>query len=154
MTFRLSKRSLNRLDGVHDDLKRVVMRAIEITPNDFTVLEGLRGLARQEQLVAEGASRTMNSRHLTGHAVDLGVLSGRRVSWHWPHYFALAETMKTAAAECGVSVEWGGAWGTCLADYPDPAAASAQYVAERRAIGRLAFIDGPHFQLPWGSYPA
>lgn len=134
MTFQLSQRSLQRLEGVHRDLVKVVQRAIAISPIDFTVLEGLRSIERQRQLVASGASKTMNSRHLTGHAVDLAPFldtdgDGRaEVSWHWPHYHALAEVVKRAAAELHVTIEWGGDWRT--------------------------FKDGPHWQLPWALYPA
>ena len=128
-TYKLSARSLARLAGVHPDLKRVVMRAIQLTPVDFTVLEGRRSGARQKMLVETGKSKTLNSRHLTGHAVDLGVYeAGRGVVWDWPKYRQLARAMKRAAAECGVPIEWGGDW--------------------------RHFKDGPHFQLPRADYPA
>jgi peptidoglycan L-alanyl-D-glutamate endopeptidase CwlK len=128
MAFRLGARSRARLDGVHPDLVRVVERAIEITPVDFTVLEGLRTLSRQKKLVAAGASRTLRSRHLTGHAVDLGAWVGGTVRWDWPLYHRIAPAVKAAAAELGVPIEWGGDW--------------------RR------FKDGPHWQLPWRTHPA
>ena len=128
MSFVLGKRSLARLEGVHPDLVAVVKRAIEITPQDFAVLEGLRTKERQAQLVQAGASKTLASRHLTGHAVDLGVLVDGVVKWDWPLYDQLAKTMKAAAAELHLSIEWGGDWKT--------------------------FKDGPHFQLPKQTYPA
>jgi peptidoglycan L-alanyl-D-glutamate endopeptidase CwlK len=84
MTFVLSKKSLDRLSGVHPKLVEVVKRAIELTGIDFTVLEGVRSKARQAQLVAAGASKTMNGRHITGHAVDLGALVAGSVRWDWP----------------------------------------------------------------------
>lgn len=121
--FVLGKRSLQRLQGVNPDLVRVVKRAIEITPVDFTVIEGIRTLERQKQLVAAGASKTMRSRHLTGHAVDLAPIVGGEVRWDWPLFHVLAPAVKQAAAECGVAIEWGGDWTT--------------------------FKDGPHWQLPW-----
>lgn len=127
MPFVLGTRSIQRLTGVHPDLVRVVKRAIKITPVDFTVLEGLRTKARQVDLVKAGASKTMNSRHLTGHAVDLGAYVGGRVSWDWPLYHRIAKAVKQAAAEEGVPVEWGGDW--------------------------RSFKDGPHWQLPWREYP-
>ena len=71
MTYKLGTRSLQSLSGVHPDLVAVVKRAIQITPQDFTVIEGVRNIERQKQLVAKGASKTMNSRHITGHAVDM-----------------------------------------------------------------------------------
>lgn len=132
MTFKLGSRSLARLEGVHPDLVRVVKRAIEITPVDFTVLEGVRSVARQRKLVAKGASKTMKSRHIPasngyGHAVDIAPLDGGKVSWHWPLYHKLAPAMKQAAEELGVPLEWGGDWRT--------------------------FKDGPHWQLPWKTHP-
>lgn len=128
MSFSFSQRSLKRLEGVHPDLVRVMHRAIAITPIDFTVLEGLRTRQRQEELFAQGASQTMNSRHLTGHAVDIAPYVNGGVSWHWPHYYPLADAVKDAANDEGVTIEWGGDW--------------------RR------FKDGPHWQLPWKEYPA
>ena len=124
----LSRKSLDRLAGVHPDLVRIVKRAIEITTVDFAVLEGVRSKARQEQLVKAGASQTMNSRHLTGHAVDLGAYVSGSVRWDWPLYYKIADAVKQAAAELGVPIEWGGDWRT--------------------------FKDGPHFQLPHKEYPA
>ena len=126
--FVLSKKSLDRLTGVHPDLVRVVKRAIEITTVDFAVLEGVRSKSRQEQLVKAGASQTMNSRHLTGHAVDLGAYVSGSVRWDWPLYYKIADAVKQAAAELGVPIEWGGDW--------------------------RKFKDGPHFQLPHKEYPA
>ena len=122
----LDKRSETSLQGVHPDLVKVVRRAAEITTVDFVITEGKRTEAKQKQMVASGASRTMNSRHLTGHAVDLAAKVGNDIRWDWPLYFKLAAAMKQAAAELKVSIEWGGDWRTLR--------------------------DGPHFQLPWGSY--
>lgn len=126
MGFKLGSRSLQRLQGVHPDLVKVVKRAIEISPVDFTVTEGLRTLERQKQLVAKGASKTMNSRHLTGHAVDISPLVDGKVSWDWKFYHPMADAMKKAAKELNVPIEWGGDWKT--------------------------FKDGPHFQLPRAEY--
>jgi len=128
MGYRLGTRSKKRLGGVHPDLVRVVERAIELTEVDFTVLEGMRTVARQRKLVAKGASTTMNSRHLTGHAVDIGAWVGGTVRWDWPLYYKLAEAMKQAAKELNVDLEWGGDW--------------------------KSFKDGPHYQLSWAAYPA
>lgn len=128
MAYVLGRGSLAKLTGVHPDMIRVIKRAIEITPVDFQVLEGVRTMARQKQLVAQGASTTMRSRHLTGHAVDVVPLIDGKVSWHWPHYYPLAEAIKKAASELGVVIEWGGDW--------------------------TSFKDGPHWQLPWAKYPA
>lgn len=126
MTFVLGAKSLARLEGVHPDLVRVVKRAIEITPIDFTVTEGLRTVERQRALVAAGASQTMKSRHITGHAVDLAAIVMGEVRWDWPLYAKLAGAMKAAARELAIPLEWGGDW---------------------------KMKDGPHFQLPWANYP-
>lgn len=127
MSFALSARSLQRLSGVHPDLVAVVKRAIVISGIDFVVLEGVRSVARQKELFNAGASKTMNSRHITGHAVDLGALVGGEVRWDWPLYAKIALAVKSAAVQAGVPVEWGGDW--------------------------KSFKDGPHFQLPFKDYP-
>lgn len=127
MTFSLSQKSKDRLSGVHPDLVAVVKRAIEISTVDFAVLEGVRSQNRQQQLVAAGASQTMKSRHLTGHAVDLGAMVAGTVRWDWPLYYKVADAMKKAATELSTPLEWGGDWKTLK--------------------------DGPHFQLPWKEYP-
>jgi peptidoglycan L-alanyl-D-glutamate endopeptidase CwlK len=123
----LSPRSVQRLAGVHEDLVKVVARAAEVTEVEFIVTEGKRTLTRQRKLVAAGASKTMRSRHLTGHAVDLAATVGGQVRWDWPLYHKLAAAMKKAATELGVAIEWGGDW--------------------------KSFKDGPHFQLTWFKYP-
>lgn len=124
----LNQRSLAALNGVHPDLARVVFRAAEIaTDDDFIVTEGLRTIERQRQLVAKGASQTMSSRHITGHAVDLASVVDGEVRWDWPLYSRLAALMKEAACIEAVPIEWGGDW--------------------------LKFKDGPHFQLPRKAYP-
>lgn len=125
MPFKLSSRSLKALEGVHPDLVAVVHRAIQITPVDFVVIEGVRTIERQRELLKAGASRTMKSRHLTGHAVDLAVWIGT-VRWEMPPYQRLAVAVKAAAADVGVPIEWG---------YD------------------LWLWDAPHWQLPARRYP-
>ena len=127
MTFALGSRSRQRLQGLHPDLVKVVERAIQLSPVDFTVLEGLRTKQRQAELLKAGATTTMNSRHLTGHAVDLGAWVGGEVRWDWPLYYKIASAVKQAAKELRIPIEWGGDW--------------------------KSFKDGPHWQLPWREYP-
>lgn len=127
MTFQLTQSSIDRLRGVHPDLVKVVELAIKKTSINFIVTEGMRTLERQKELVAAGASKTMKSRHLTGHAVDLAAMIGKEVRWDWPLYGKLAAAMKEAAAELKISIQWGGDWKT--------------------------FKDGPHFQLDPRVYP-
>lgn len=126
-SFKLSRRSLARLDGVHPDLVRVVKLAIELTEVDFGVTEGLRTIEKQREYVAKGASKTMNSRHLTGHAVDLVAYIGTEARWDWPLYHKIADAMKRAAKSLGVPIVCGADW--------------------------VKFPDGPHFELDRKSYP-
>lgn len=127
MAFRLSQRSLTRLIGVHPDLVRVVHRALTLTPIDFMITEGLRTKARQAELFAAGASKTMNSRHLTGHAIDFAAIVGGEVRWDWPLYSKIAQAFKEAARLEGVAIVWGGDW--------------------------KSLRDGPHVELDRKVYP-
>ena len=140
--FVLSDKSIQKLDGVKDDLVRVVKRAIEISDTDFTVIEGLRTKERQAYLVKKGASKTMNSKHLTGYAVDIAPLVDGKISWDFEHYYALANAMAKAATELGVKVRWGGAWTTITGKAGTP----QDWVKAYRAGGGR-FLDGPHFEL-------
>jgi peptidoglycan L-alanyl-D-glutamate endopeptidase CwlK len=151
----ISARCELRLAGVHPDLVRVVRCAAE-GGAVFRVVEGLRSQERQRDLVASGASQTMASRHLTGHAVDLAPMVDGAVSWDWRHFFPLADAIADAARKEGVPLIWGGAWGRSVHDWPKGGAKAAQdaYAAERRAAGRKPFLDGPHFELPAAVYPA
>lgn len=108
--FKFSRRSTGNLAGVHPDLVGVAHRALELTEVDFVVIEGRRGRARQAELVAAGASWTMDSRHLTGHAIDVAAWVGGRISWDWPPYEKIAAAFLAAAGESGVAIDWGGHW--------------------------------------------
>lgn len=127
MPFKLGATSLARLRGVHPDLVKVVELALTYSPHDFTITEGLRSKARQKQLFDAGASRTMNSRHLTGHAIDFAVLVSGKVRWDWPLYGPVADAFKRAAKELGVPIIWGGDW--------------------------KSLRDGPHVELDRKQYP-
>ena len=124
MPYQLGQRSLQNLSGVHPDLVAVVKRAIELTEQDFTVIEGIRNIDRQRKLYRTGKSKTLNSRHLTGHAVDIAPWP---ISWEWEEFYPIEEAMKQAASELDVDLEWGGEW--------------------------KSFKDGPHWQLSRKSYP-
>jgi peptidoglycan LD-endopeptidase CwlK len=124
-----SARSLSNLRGIHPDLRRVINRALQESPLDFVVIEGLRTVDRQKQLVAQGASKTMNSRHITGHAVDLLPIGlDGKAAFDWPLYNRLGPAVEAAAAKEGVKIVWGGRWSK--------------------------FRDGPHFELDRKVYPA
>jgi peptidoglycan L-alanyl-D-glutamate endopeptidase CwlK len=132
MSIVLSEKAKMKLTGAHPDLARVIARAAALSHIDFAVLEVLRTPARQKELVAKGASRTMKSRHLAGadgksRAVDIAPMDGGQISWAWPLYHKLAPIIKQAAKDVGVPIEWGGDW--------------------------RSFKDGPHWQLPWKEYP-
>ena len=118
--------SKNNLKGVHPDLVKVVEKAITLTEIDFRVTEGLRSKARQIELVNNGASKTLNSRHITGHAVDVVALIGGSVRWDWPLYDKIAKAFKQAAKELNIPIVWGGDW--------------------------KSFKDGPHFELDRNVY--
>lgn len=154
MPYHLGKRSRRRLMPLHPDLRAVVERAIRLTEVDFTVVQGMRTEEEQEKLVRAGASKTMDSRHLTGHAVDLGAWIDGDVSWHWPLYYQIARAMQQAARELNVPLRWGGCWDKKMSEYGDPADAVADYTERRRKAGKRVFLDGPHFELPRSDYPA
>lgn len=129
--MKLSTVSESRLRGVHPDLVRVVRRCAADWADPetgFIVTCGLRTLEEQKLLYKKGATRTLKSRHLTGHAVDLAVSVRGQVRWDWPLYSKLAKAMKAAAKAEKVPIEWGGDW--------------------------VSFRDGPHYQLPVAKYPA
>ena len=133
--MKLNTASLAKLRGVHPDLVRVVLRCADDWKDPdtaFIVTCGVRTLEEQKLLKAKGASKTLRSRHIPaangyGHAVDLAVAIKGQVRWDWPLYDRLAKAMKAAAKAEKVPLEWGGGW--------------------------VSFKDGPHFQLPWASYP-
>jgi peptidoglycan L-alanyl-D-glutamate endopeptidase CwlK len=149
MGFTLSQRSLDRLEGVHNDMVRVVKKAIDLTKVDFGVICGLRTIEEQKALVDKGASQTMKSKHLDGLAVDLMAYIGGRASWELNLYDDIADAMMEAAKLEDVSVRWGAAWhinniATCGMTMEQ---AMNSYIDARRAEGRRPFIDGPHFEL-------
>lgn len=121
MTYKLSKRSEDKLVGVDTNLVKVVRRAIELTEVDFGITEGLRTKERQALLVADGKSQTMNSKHITGRAVDVVAYVDSKVSWDKEHYITISKAFKQAAKELNVPIRWGG-------DFK-------------------SFFDGPHFEL-------
>ena len=129
----MTKRCIERVSKIHPDLRRVVYRAADLLGNThadglgFVVTEGMRTPARQAELVKAGASQTMSSRHLTGHAVDIAATVGGKVRWDWPLYYKLANVFFEAARIENVPIEWGGDW--------------------------PKLRDGPHYQLPHAMYP-
>lgn len=128
MTRKFGSRSTKNMEGIHPDLRLVLDKALEDSPLDFVVIEGLRTEERQKQLVDSGASQRMDSRHITGHAVDLLPIGPNgKPAFDWPLYDQLGPAVKKAAADLGIEIDWGGDW--------------------------KKFKDGPHFELDRKAYP-
>lgn len=125
--FRFSQRSKDRLVGVHPDLVKVATRALELTPVDFGITEGVRSLETQKKYVAEGKSQTMKSRHLHGFAVDVVAYPKDNDTWNMKYYRMIADAFKQAGRELGVPVICGVDW--------------------------VTFKDGPHMELDKKVYP-
>ena len=119
--------SLTRLSKVHPDLQRLMVEARRTAKVPFIITEGLRDLERQKKLKAAGGSQTLNSRHLTGHAVDIAIVVDGQVRWDWPLYDEMAAHIKVTAKKLGIAIQWGGDW--------------------------KSLRDGPHFELTWKAYP-
>ena len=153
MAFKLSNRSLGKLEGVSEDLVETVKKAIELTSVDFGVIYGVRSLAEQEKLFNSGRSQTMKSKHLIqedgkAHAVDLMAYQDGSPCWEIQVYDEIADSMKEAAVRTGLKLRWGAAWQIDdLRDFEGTAEeAMNEYIDLRRSQGRRPFIDGPHFE--------
>ena len=153
--FALGNTSETNLVGVTPKLICCVRYAIKRTTVDFSVFEGLRSLDRQRRLVAAGASRTMDSYHLTGEAVDLVPYVDKRLQWQMPLCIEVARVMLWASRDLSVPLVWGGVWDRELAslDVDRLEEEIDAYVARWRAAnaqawqeGKRPLIDGPHFQ--------
>jgi peptidoglycan L-alanyl-D-glutamate endopeptidase CwlK len=153
--FYFGQNSKNKLQGVHPDLVKVARRAINISMEDFSVTEGLRSIQRQKQLVEQGKSQTMNSRHITGHAIDLAPYpyggdtdgDGIHNGADWGSYYPIAQAMIQAAKELKIPIRWGGNWGVHnTLDWKGTAKELAKAYTGR-------FPDGPHFELTRSYYP-
>jgi len=154
MAFKLSGRSLGKLEGVHPVLVDTVKRAIEVSSVDFGVIYGVRSLAEQKRLYEAKRSQTMKSKHLVqedgySHAVDLMAYDGSNPSWDIVMYDDIADAMKEAALETGAKICWGAAWQIDDIAKWDGTMEQAMnaYIDLRRSQSRRPFIDGPHFQL-------
>ncbi|EOV6166137.1 MULTISPECIES: M15 family metallopeptidase [Citrobacter] len=123
-----SERSILMLKNVHTDLSKLAFTALELSVVNFGITEGLRSAERQQQLFNEGKSKTLNSRHLSGHAIDVLAYPTSSGSWEFKYYQEIAVAFKKASSILDIPIEWGGDW--------------------------KSFCDGPHFQLPWQQYPA
>lgn len=137
MTIKYSKASLAKFEGLHPDLVRVLNHVAEICPPelDFKILNGIRTIEEQKEFVKEGKSKTMDSRHLRGMAVDVCRLKDGKATWDIPEYAKLAEVFKQASRDLRVPIIWGGDWDND-GDYKDE-----------------TFIDADHFELYRKAYP-
>ena len=152
--YKLSGRSLNKLEGVHPTMVDTVKRAIQLSKVDFGVIYGVRSLAEQKRLYEAKRSQTMKSKHLVqedgySHAVDLMAYDGSYPSWDIVMYDDIADAIKAAAKETGAKIRWGAAWTIDnIAEWERPMQdAMNNYIDVRRRSGRTPFIDGPHFEL-------
>lgn len=138
----LSKESIEKLKGVHRDLITVVEKTEMRYPGMFFVMEGLRSAKRQAELKKAGASWTLNGRHITGHAVDLGALVNGKYRQDWPLYFKIAESIREVSIELCIPIRWGGSW-------------SELSTITGRIDGSVLHptkMDGAHFELPRRKY--
>jgi len=149
MGFKLSARSISKLEGVEKDLVAVVMEAINLTKVDFGVTYGMRTLEEQQKLYDAGRSQTMKSKHLDGRAVDLVAYFGSDISWELNVYDDICDAMAEAARRNSVAIKWGAAWSEGdIRMYQGTAEDSMNaYIDLRRSEGRRPFIDAPHFEM-------
>ena len=149
MAFKLSERSLRKLEGVEKDLVNVVLEAIKLTKVDFGVTYGLRTLEQQKELFNSGRSQTMKSKHLDGRAVDVVAYFGSDISWELNVYDDICDAFAEAARRVSIPVKWGAAWSEGdIRMYQGTAEdAMNNYIDLRRSQGRRPFIDAPHFEM-------
>lgn len=152
--FKFGPESLKELKNVHQDLVAVVKKSLIYSVQDFSVHDGIRSLEEQKQLLAKGATKTLDSRHITGHAVDLVPYINGKLRWEWPPIFLIAEAVRMAAKELNVPLRWGGAWDVDFT-HSDvaPEDLMAEYSARIKRQGKRPFLDGPHFELKRSQYP-
>ena len=150
MSFSLSQRSIDRMKGVKPNLIKVVERAIELTQYDFFVIQGLRTLAEQRENLKKGVSQTMKSKHLTGDAVDVGLLvDGKYDGNDCNKYAIIAEAFRKASIELSIPIRWGGCWNVLGTQHSAHEELTA-YINKRRSEGRSPFLDLGHFELFYG----
>ena len=129
--MRLSQRSRDNLQGVHQDLVHL-FQLLSLPPGyDVIITEGVRSFQRQQELLASNDSWTLNSRHLTGHAVDIAITKHGDLTWDFDEYIKIAKVVKEQARDLGIPITWGGDW----------------------VFGDIKKKDGTHFQLAWDAYP-
>lgn len=151
--FKFGKVSEDNLATVKPRLQVFARELLRRSPVDFRVIEGLRSIERQRSLFNSGASQTMNSRHLTGDAIDLVAWIDGEPDWDWDNVFAISAHAPAAAQAAGLKVRWGAAWHIGdirrCAVKADPGRTMVElYKQARRAQGRKVFLDGVHYEIP------
>lgn len=146
--FRFSKASNDKLDQVDENLAKVFRHILPKSPFDLSILEGLRSIERQEALYKAGKSKTMRSKHLKGHAVDVGVWYDGKITWDLDKYVMVADCVNIYLPELylnGWSLRWGGAW---HASFPNKEQTAQQMMDEYqdKSEGR-GFIDAIHWEI-------
>lgn len=121
--YKFSKRSYNNLKGVKPRLVVLASLMLKDSPYDFVIIEGLRSKKRQKLMVKTGKSTTMNSKHLTGNAIDIALIVNGKITWEKKYYNEFASVMKKNAKLLGINLTWGGDW--------------------------HSFVDVPHFQIDY-----
>lgn len=111
MGFKLSDADERKLVGVDPRLVRVVRRVALLVDQPFRVTEGVRTLQRQKQLYKEKKTKTLNSKHLTGRAVDVAPLVNGVPSYDWAQYKRLVAVAKQVAKETETPMAFGYDWG-------------------------------------------
>lgn len=139
----LTRRTERNLIGVNVTLARVIVQAIEHFERQYpgkrvVVTEGRRTQARQEELMKAGKSKTLDSKHLTGHAVDVAVLQNGVATWNSRVYTDFANSVAHVAMRHGVNIRWGGSWKWI---------AGPKSTMETNRFAPARFFDGPHFEL-------
>jgi peptidoglycan L-alanyl-D-glutamate endopeptidase CwlK len=127
MPYIFGEKSLEKLSTVHPDLQKLFKQAITSSPLDFSITEGIRSLERQKELVAAKKSQTMNSRHLSGKAVDIAVFVDGKLTWDLKYYKIVTDHIKVVAKLNDVAIVCGIDW--------------------------KSFVDGPHIELDKKLYP-
>lgn len=146
---KLSQTSERNLLGVNQKLINLVHLAILNTPIDFRVTDGLHSLSEQRHLVELGASQSLNSRHVTGDAVDLVPWINGKPKWEWPLIYPMAEHIRKCAKDLNLGIRWGGCWHiSCFTTTVSSAESLVQaYINKCNSEHRKPFLDGPHFEL-------
>jgi peptidoglycan LD-endopeptidase CwlK len=117
MSFNLTIRDQERMEGLHPDLVYVVKDAAKLTDMPFMVVEGLRTLETQKKYLKNGVTKTLKSRHLHGCAIDLAAIKDGIVVYKFKNseqrrlQKRLNDVMKLAASDLGIPLKFGGDWG-------------------------------------------